>query len=240
MIITIVAIYNEIWRHFTFVKRYPFNTFSSLAASYIVFLALFHGIRFIGEGAIPGEKLDAIVIGYLMWNIAIFSFSDTAGDIFEEAKMGTLEQLYLSPLGFYRISFYRMIAGYIYLLIFNAIVLFAAMLTTGRWLNIPVLEVILLITISVPAMHGIGFILGGIALVAKKVHSLSNIFYFAIIFLVSLPTYPVNAFSFLPFAPGANTIMSVIVYDANYPVWWYLFISINSLFYFACGIYCFQ
>jgi ABC-type polysaccharide/polyol phosphate export permease len=53
--------------------------------------------------------------------------------------------------------------------------------------------------------------------------------------LVSLPAYPLNVFSFLPFTAGAYMINRMVVYGENFPLSWYLFIFAISLFYFFLG-----
>jgi ABC-2 type transport system permease protein len=97
-----------------------------------------------------------------------------------------------------------------------------------------------MIIISVISLVGIGFAGGGIAIIHKRVTSIFSIFSFGIIGLMALTTYPMNVWSFLPYVPGAKTLIGSIVHGQTYPLWWYGFIFITSLVYLFVGLYLFK
>jgi len=55
-----------------------------------------------------------------------------------------------------------------------------------------------------------------------------------------LPVYPLNGFSFIPFLAGAHTITEHIVNGTSFPLWWYLFVAANSVFYLWIGLLVFR
>jgi ABC-2 type transport system permease protein len=160
--------------------------------------------------------------------------------IWDESQKGTLEKLYLSQLGIEKILLAKVFANIVFDIFFNILILFLAMLITGRWLNIDFLYFISMVLISVISLIGLGIAGGGIAIIHKKVISIFQIFSFGIIGLMALQTYPFNIFSFLPYIPGAKTLIGVIVYNQTYPLWWYGFILLNSLVYLVIGLYLFR
>jgi len=59
---------------------------------------------------------------------------------------------------------------------------------------------------------------------------------FILILFVSLPAWPLQKTSFLPFTAGAHSINRIVVHGESFPVWWYFFILGISLFYFFLGL----
>jgi ABC-2 type transport system permease protein len=230
-----IAFKNEINKFYIQSKRYIFDTLSRIISTYLIFLSLFYGIKFISGPDLDNAKLDAIIIGYIMWSFAYNAYYENSYDICEESTIGTLEQLFLAPIGFHSIVFFRMISGYLFSVLYNIAVLYLTMITTGRWLDLPIFNFLLITTLSIPAMYGLGYVFGGFSLVYKKIQSSLYVVQFALVFLVSLPAYPLNVFSFLPFTAGAYMINRMVVYGENFPLSWYLFIFAISLFYFFLG-----
>ncbi|MCI2426462.1 ABC transporter permease, partial [Candidatus Acetothermia bacterium] len=120
---------------FIIMRRYLFNMLSALISIYILFLLIFLGVRALGGGA-PGfgGTLDAIVVGFLVWIFALFTYGNFAGGMIREAQEGTLEQLYMSSVGFIWVSLFRSMSSFLITLIFNITLLILMMATTGRWL----------------------------------------------------------------------------------------------------------
>lgn len=225
----------ELYREYIYLKRYFFDNLSSMISIYIVFLAMFFGLKHFGGSFVDAQNLDMVIIGYFLWTFAAITYSDIAYNLMTESQLGTLEQLYLSPAKFDKRMLCRIIASYISSFIFTLFILYLTMLTTGRWITIPWIKVFMVLTLSLLSMSGIGYIMGGLAIVFKRMASVLGILQFAFILLVSLDAYPINGFSFLPYAAGANTIIHLVIDKATIPVWWYGFIALNSLTYFFMG-----
>lgn len=52
-----------------------------------------------GSAEFPGDRLDAIIIGYVLWIVVLFVVFDIASNLQIESQIGTLEQVFLSPFG---------------------------------------------------------------------------------------------------------------------------------------------
>ena len=235
-----ILIINELKKLVKEIRRYYFEFISGTVMMFGIFLALFFGLKNFGGPNIEEASLDSLIVGYILWGIAMSSFQSVSSMIWDESQKGTLEKLYLSPLGIEKILLAKVFANIVLNITFNIIVLFLAMLITGRWLNINYLFFTVMSVVSVISLIGLGFAGGGIAIIHKKVSSIFQIFSFGIIGLMALTTYPLNLFSFLPYTPGAKTLIGVIVYGKTYPLWWYGFILLNSVIYLIIGIYLFK
>ncbi|MEX1033147.1 MAG: hypothetical protein WDZ30_07280 [Cellvibrionaceae bacterium] len=235
-----LAFTNEARFALTMLRRYLFDTLVGLLAVYILFLVVFLGLKLFLGGELATERLDAVIVGYIMWMFALLAYTGTANSIIDEAKQGTLEQLFMAPAGFYLLLIVRMLVGLITTLLFSTSLLFLAMLSTGRWLEVPYLQCLGIILLGLPAIHGLGFAIAGIALVHKRVAAVSSIMQFFLIALVSLPAYPINSLSLLPFSAAANTVNQLVNQEAMLPPWWYGFILLNSLFYLLVGLVIFK
>lgn len=97
-----------------------------------------------------------------------------------------------------------------------------------------------MVFISTLSLVGISFMMGGLGLIHKKIGSLNGILSFGLIGLMLLPTYPVTPYAFLPFIAGAAAVRNSIVHGASFPLWWYAFIAVNSIFYMAMGLLIFK
>lgn len=230
----------EVWYSLISMKRYAFDTATGMITVYLMFLIIFYGLKYFAGSQFDGSSLDTIIVGYIMWMFAISAYSSTSSLILLESQQGTLEQLFMSPAGFHKLMFVRLVVGFGISILLNACLLFLTMLTSGRWLDIPYLQVLVLITLAVPAVYGLGYIFGGMALLFKRIESALHILQFGLIALVSIAAYPINSLSFLPFSAGAYTVNRVIVHGESFELWWYGFVGLNSVFYFLLGISIFR
>lgn len=166
----LIAMRAMITRNLINMRRYVFNTISGLVTMYIVFMLLFMGVRGIGGAALAGgTTLEGLVVSYLLWVLSISAYSDLAWDLNQEAQVGTLEQLYISPIGFNWLNAFNLISGLGLSFVFASVLLTLMMLTTGTYLNLDVLSVIPLMILSLLGVYGIGFAMGGLALIFKRI-----------------------------------------------------------------------
>lgn len=231
---------NETMFSLLMMRRYLFDTVVGLVTVYILFLVIFYGLKVFAGGNIEGAQLDAIIVGYILWMFALSAYTSTSGFILEEAKQGTLEQLFMSPAGFHNIMLVRLAVSFGTSAIFNMSLLFLTMLTTGRWLDIPLFAMLGVIALAIPSVYGLGYIIAGFAILFKRVAAISNIMQFILIGLVSLSSVPLNALSFLPFTSAANLVNQMIVEDTSISLWWLGFIALNSLVYYVVGVLVFK
>lgn len=221
-------------------KRYIFNTLAGIGVMFLIFMGMFWGVRSIGGAGVSGESLDSMLVGYILWMSAMLSMQSTGSEILSESQGGTLEQLYLSPLGAHRVFFFRAIVNILFNFVFITILLYLSMAATGRWMAVNLPYLYMMVLLSTVSLVGISFMLGGIGLIHKRIGAVNGILSFGLIGMMLLPTYPLTPYAFLPFIAGAATVNRVVVTGASFPLWWYLFIGGNSLLYLALGLTVFR
>jgi ABC-2 type transport system permease protein len=90
------------------------------------------------------------------------------------------------------------------------LLLFAMMATTGRWLRVDMVSLVPLLVITLLGAYGVGFALGGLALVFKRIQALFQIIQFVFIGLLVIPAR-VPGVKYLPLAMGNDLIRAVMV-----------------------------
>ncbi|MCL0089588.1 ABC transporter permease [Dehalococcoidia bacterium] len=225
-------------------RRYLFNTIAALSTMFMLFLFIFFGARALGGGA-PGfgDTLDAIVVGFLVFTFAAFAYTEFALKMVREAQEGTLEQLYMSPVGFTWVSLFRIVSSFWFHLTFNIVFLILMMATTGRWLHLDVVSLLPLILLTLAGVYGIGFAIGGLALVFKRIESFVQIFQFAIVGLIAAPVDRFPVLRYLPLAEGNRLIRRVMAEELSIfelPATDLLFLLANSAVYFGLGFLAFK
>lgn len=231
-------------REFILMKRYLFNFLSALISIYILFLLLFFGARTLAGDAVGfGATLDGIVVGFLVWTFAVFAYSEFGQGMVREAQEGTLEQLYMSPVGFIWVCIFRMFAALSITWVLNIGLLLLMMLTTGRWLNLDLLSILALLLPTLAGVYGIGFMVGGLALVFKRIESFTGILQFALVGLVAAPIGRFPVLRYLPLAEGNRLIRRVMAEGLSFtelPTADLVFLFANSAFYLVLGLVVFS
>lgn len=224
--------------------RYPFNFISGLVSVYLIFLIIFFGAKSL-MGTRPGfgHTLEGIIVGFMMWLFAIMAYSDLAWSLTREAQQGTLEQLYMSPLGFSWVNIFRLISALLINLVITFALLLVMMVTSGRYLNLDVVRVLPLMLLTIAGIYGIGFIAGGAALVFKQIQSLLQILQFLFVGLIVAPIDKLPFLKYFPLALGTNLIARVMVHGESFGqvgVGNLLFLSANSICYLLGGLFLFK
>ncbi|MBI3661220.1 ABC transporter permease [Candidatus Acetothermia bacterium] len=235
-------------KNFLIVWRYPFNLIAGLFSILMVFLVIFYGAKFVG-GNNPnfGSTLEGIVMGFMLWSFIIFAFSDLTWDFIQEAQQGTLEQLYMSPLGFGWISACYVLTFLLINLTITLGMFFLMMAITGKWLHLDLLSLLPLMLLTIWGVYGFGFAMGGLALVFKQVQAVFQVFQFIwLLFIVAAQPSVMESFpvvKFLPVTWGVHLIGRVLLDGQSLsaiPVTDILILAINSAVYFALGYGCFK
>ncbi len=229
-------------------SRYKFNTLTQFIIFYILFMAMFLGIRGFGIslGVSPlnmGENLEGFIVGYFLWTIIVVAYSDIAYGIIDDANKGTLEQLNMSNLGLSKILIVRTISYLLYYILFSFILLFIIMKTTNHWLEIKVFSIIIPIFIGVFSILGIGLICGGLALIFKKIQSLLNVIQYFLIGLVAVFPESFVMSILLPFNYAARGVFSTMMGGCSFTDFRAVDYGImvgNSLLYFILGLIIFN
>jgi ABC-2 type transport system permease protein len=189
--------------------RYAFNTVTNLFTIYVFFALLFFGGRAVAPQAIT-DSLTGIIVGFFLLLMATVAYSDLSWELIREAQWGTLEQLYMSPLGFRRVVFLKTAVNVLVAFAFGVILLGAMLLTTGTTLALDPLTVIPLGLLTLGPAVGVGYLLGGLALLFKRVENVFQIVQFSFVGLVAAPVDAYPLLKALPLALGADLLRTAM------------------------------
>lgn len=240
--ITLVAA--VVQRDFLVLRRYLFNLVSGLVSLYILFLIVFFGAQRLGGTDVAyGNTLDGIVVGFVVWSFAITAFSELAWGITDEAKNGTLEQLFLSPLGYSWIGVGSMIMSFLQFCVGHGLLLLLMMVTSGRWLSIDLVSVLPVLFLTVIGVYGIGFIMAGLALVFKRIESVFQLLQFVFIAFLTIPLDQFSWAGLLPLAYGNHLLFRIMVEEER--IWQFaatdhLTLVVSGFGYLTLGILAFR
>lgn len=234
-------------KEYIYLKRYYFNTLSGIVTIYLVFLIIFYGAKALLGGSSAsagfGETLDGIVVGFMVWTFAVLAYSDLSWAMIQEAQQGTLEQLYMTPLGFSWVALFRVITTFIFNGLIVVLMLFLMMASSGKWLHLDLLSLTPLMLLTIAGVYGIGFFMGGLALVFKQVQAAFQILQFVFVFLIAAPLEQLPFMRFLPLSLGTRLIGEVMIGELSLgqlPPGEILFLIGNSAFYFGLGFLAFK
>lgn len=166
--------------------RYGVNFVVGQLSFFLVFIIIVEGGRRVA-GPSFGDRLGGLVVGYLVFFIAQFAFTEVSGLITKESQWGTLERLYLSPLGFGRVVAVAILASFCFVSVQIALQLLLALVFTGESLVIDPVTVIPVATLGGMSVLGIGLAVGGATLLYKRLENATTLFSFAVIALISAP-----------------------------------------------------
>lgn len=171
-----------------YLKRYYVNSLGQFLIFFVVFVLIFLGYRgFAGGSEMYGTGLSNIITGYLLWMLALVAYSEIAYSLYSEAREGTLEQLYMSPLGYTRITVTNLIASLLAQIFMFGLMVLTMVLVTGQRLNFDLASLLPLFIVFLLPVIGIGFSLGGLQLIFKRVQSILQIIQFALIGAIATP-----------------------------------------------------
>jgi len=122
-----------------------------------------------------------------VWTFALSAYSDLSWSIMREAQQGTLEQLYMCPFGFRFVSFAWIVSSFLTTFVFSGTLLFLMMVTTGKYLRLPIGTLLPLAFLTVAPIYGIGFVMAGLALVFKRIQAFFQILQFVFVFFLFIP-----------------------------------------------------
>lgn len=186
-------------------RRYLFNSLMAVVGFYAIFALLF----FAGGAVAPStisNSIEGIVVGYFLWVMAVIAFQKTSSDLYREAQWGTLEQLYLSPYGIGRVVAMNSVVNLVGSFALGAVMLVSMVATTGTQfgLDVPTVLVVGVLTLCPPI--GVGFLVGGLALVYKRVGQAASLVQLALLGLVAAPVDAHPLVRFLPMSLGSHLL----------------------------------
>ncbi|NEU56672.1 ABC transporter permease [Halorussus sp. MSC15.2] len=197
----------SLFKSLILMRRYLFNTVAQIVSMYMLFAVMFFGGQQVAGAAIT-ESIDGIIVGYFLWMLIMSAYSSIAGNITNEAQWGTLEQLYMSPLGFDRVVGVKTVVNVAVSLLVSTTLLVLMLATMevvsgGVALSLDPLTVVPIVVLTLAPAVGLGYIFGGLALLYKRVESAFQLMQFAFVGLVAAPVEQFPLFKFAPFSLGS-------------------------------------
>lgn len=199
-------------KEFTIFRRYWTNSLGGMLTIYVIFLLIFGGYRGLASMAgLEDGGFEGLVVGYVLWFFMLSTYQDISYTLRLEAREGTLEQLYMSVHGFGWVMFAKVVASFTLNLFGVALQLAAAMLTTGVSLNLDLFSLLPTLVGTLMGILGVGFVIGGLTLIFKRIDSYTQMVQFLLIALVAVPADRVLLLSFLPGSYGAALLRRVMI-----------------------------
>ncbi|BAY86454.1 ABC-2 type transporter superfamily protein [Calothrix parasitica NIES-267] len=226
-------------------RRYPVESISQIIFTTAIFYGLFLGAGYIAGSSFQlGDKLDSIIIGYVLWVLVNFVMANIAGGLQNEAQTGTLEQLFLSRYGAIKVFMMRGLAYLTLEIIKIVVIIIIISLLTGSSLYFPPLLVLPFISVLLGA-YGFAFIIGSISLLFKRVQQLLPLFLFPLLFSLTIPTEtwtgtPKFLALLIPMTPGAGLLRDLMARGDGLNLINLAIAFINGIVYFAIGLLLFK
>ena len=242
MIAAPLVLYNEVRKELIITWNYRANTAIELLTLVFVFVFISY---FAGGGEIDSERLPGSLLGFLLWFYAAFAISSMSSGITGEASIGTLEQLYMSPMPTWLVFVGRVIATFVKGTAMVALlgVVLAMILPVTLPLELAALPPFALTMVG---LFGFGYATGGLTLVFKQISSASGLLTNVLLFLNGA-LLPVHHFPpwletvavFLPTTQGIIVLRKVVVDGASLSAVWQdgsmVFLAVQSVLYLIAG-----
>lgn len=227
-------------------KRYPAEALATVFATTLIFYGLFLSAQFIAGRNISasGDRLDTVVVGYVLWSLILSVTNDIAAGLQMEAQTGTLEQVMLSSFGIPVVFLIRAMTTLISRLALILGLLLIIILITGVHLSFSPMLWLPLVSLLTSA-YGLAFFAGALALIFKRVQNLLGLLQFSFLFLLAVPSYtwipPLQKLALvLPMTPSADGMRQLMVQNQNLAGWQIATVLLNGIFYFTLGWLTFQ
>ncbi|GAA6761328.1 ABC transporter permease [Thermus oshimai] len=228
----------ELYRSFLGLRRYPLDFLGGLVTLSLIFYLLFAGARLLaGPGVEFGARLEGVLVGYLLWTFTLSAYNGLSFVLMEEARTGTLEQLFLTPYGPTRLLLLRQAADLfgqgVFVLTLGLVL---ALLTGARpvltpGVLLPALAVLL-------GGYGLGLLMGSLALLFKRVEQLLGLSQFLL--LIPLQAPGEGVWALLPLAPGAALVRGMMAHGTPLEPLPLLLAWANGLAYLLLGLGAFR
>ncbi|WP_306054294.1 ABC transporter [Natronococcus wangiae] len=187
------------------------NTAGAIIGLYALFLVVYFGGRsLVGPGF--GGTLGALIVGFFLFIMGNASYKALAGLFATEAKWGTLERLYLSPLGFRRIAVLLSLGSLFTTFFVGFTMLTLMLLTTGESLSLDLLSIVPIVTFTLLSTMGLGLLFGGATVRYKNISSIFGLVKFALVALIAAGPTSEDAFALklLPLVQGSYLLQRVM------------------------------
>lgn len=184
----VAFVLGELRREWIIMRHYWFNFLAFVVTLCLLFGGLIlAGTAFAGQGAVQGATLAGILVGLLLWTYSQGMLELFTWNLANEATSGTLEHLYLSPIGPVTIFLVRGLAKLVSQTIIVVVLLVILELVSGIRLHLP-LTLVPVVLLAVADVAGMTLMLGGLMLVFKRIENFSNIVQMLLLFFTGALT----------------------------------------------------
>jgi ABC-2 type transport system permease protein len=202
-----------LYREYLIFVRYPFNAVGGVVISVFFFGVMFYGGRMVAGQALTDE-IEGIIVGYFLWSLSVGAYQSISNDIASEVQWGTLERHVMTPFGFAPVAFAKGTAKVVRTFITSSVVLIIMLLMTGTTLQLNLLTTVVVATLAIASVLGLGFAAGGITLLYKRIQNWLNLLQFSFIVLISAPVFEIWWTAFLPLAQG-SALLQIAMKDGK-------------------------
>lgn len=182
--------------------RYPLNAALGVFMGVFFFALMFYGGTLVAGQAFS-DSIEGLIVGYFLWTLSLGAYSGIMNDIQSEASWGTLERHFMTPFGFGPVVFAKSVAIVLRTFLTSAVVLVVMLLITGTSLDLNLLTVLPVATLTIVGALGLGLVMGGLGVLYKRISNVANLLQFAFIGLISAPVFDIPWARFLPLAQGS-------------------------------------
>ncbi|WP_243298399.1 ABC transporter permease [Bacillus litorisediminis] len=220
-------------------KRYWPNTVSMLITFYCIFLMMFFGIQIVGDPTTMETNVQYVIVNYIFWYLAMLAMQDIGWVVSNEATLGTLEQLYMSPMGAWKILLARIIGDTIVHLGILVFLLLSSMWTAQTSLHLNAVSLLPVLMVTLFSMYGISFMIAGLAIIIKQINAFLQILQFVFMGLTFVPLSVAPFLEFAPFVKGVDMIRKMMIDGAalsSFSVLDYVSLLVNAAFYLLIGL----
>ncbi|HDR5039241.1 TPA: ABC transporter permease [Bacillus anthracis] len=168
------------------------------------------------------------------------SFSYTGNITINELKLGTIENLIISPYNLITIILVRLLINFIKTLVIASIIFLFLNYFSGINISFELLSCILIAFLGVLSLYGIGITIASISIFSKEIQLMSSILKMLILYLVLKVE---NPSVLIPFSHAKILLLDLLFNNMSVSDFSVLFLFnfiLNSIIYFMLGIVVFN
>lgn len=199
-----------LYREYLLFVRYPANAIGGLVISVFFFGLLFYGGRAIAGQALT-DSIEGIIVGYFLWSLSVGAYSSISNDIGSEVQWGTLERHVMSPFGFTPVVLLKGLAKIVRSFLTSAVLLAVMLVITGTGLELNLVTIVIVATLSIVSVLGLGLAAGGVTVLYKQIGNWLNLLQFGFIVLISAPAFDLGWLQFFPLAQGSALLQRTMI-----------------------------
>jgi ABC-type polysaccharide/polyol phosphate export permease len=227
-------------------KQYKLNNVFGILSTLVVFIGLFSTVSGENQGAV------ALLFGLTIWKMCTSSMSYFSEVIEDEARLGTLEQIFMTRTTIYKVLFVKALVSSAYAILQGGVlfticaVLFRQMGAIGHVGAAKLVIIVVIGLITQFSFYGMGMLFGGMALLYKRTSNFVGIVTYVLLFFSNI-TVPVE--NLLPFLrwiayilpmTWANGLIEGICDGAGIGAWYLCMWVVSMAGMMLVGVVCFQ